>query len=122
MQTFVNEFLFNKLPKLIVLNIGVRCALNSREKCLASFTIESRHLSLDHRNNDVPEVWALLEAFHADIVETKHDLLGCHNISTKLLIDIDDVRGVLRVHQGEVNLVENHRINVTRVVVAAGVN
>ena len=70
-------------------------------------------MRLDHRDNDVPEVWALLEAFHADIVETKHDLLGCHNISTKLLIDIDDVRGVLRVHQGEVNLVENHRINVT---------
>ena len=58
----------------------------------------------------------------ADELEAKHDLLWSHYIVTELLVDIDDVRGVLAVHKHCVDFVEDHVDVVIEVVVAAGVD
>lgn len=58
----------------------------------------------------------------ADELEAKHDLFGSHYIIAELLVDIDDVRGVLAVHKHAVDFVEDHVDLVIEVVVAARVD
>ena len=108
MQTFVNKLLLDDFPKFIVLKESASCAFDSHQERTGSLSVKSCHLLLDHGDNDVPEVLALLKLVHADVVEAEHDLFGSHHFVAEFLVNVHDVRGVLRMDQSEVNLVEDH--------------
>jgi len=108
MKTLVNKLLLDDFPKFVVLKVGSSCAFDSHQERTDSLSVKSSHLLLDHGHNDVPEVWALLKLVHADEVEAKHYLFGSHHFVAKFLVNVHDVRGVFRMDQSEVNLVEDH--------------
>ena len=74
---------------------------------------------LDHRHDDVPELWGLLEVVLADEVETEHDLLRSHGLFAIPLIDVHDISGVLGVHEIEVALIKFPADHILEIVVAA---
>jgi len=79
-------------------------------------------LLLDHRNDNVPELWGSLSIVLSNEVEAEHDLFGGHDFVAKLLVDVDKVGGVLGVNQSEVDFMEDHRNVVIEVVVAASMD
>ena len=91
MKAFINKFLLYCFPQLIVLQIACCSALNAHLERSNSISIQSSHLFLDHWYDHTPEFWTLFQAIYHDFVESQHDLLWCHNLVTKLFVDIDDV-------------------------------
>jgi len=57
-----------------------------------------------------------------DELETKHDLLGCHQFITELLVDVDDIGCVLAVHECAIDFMENHVDIVIKIVVTSSMD
>ena len=122
MESFIDELLFNDFPELVILQVGSGSTFDSHKEGAESLTVQSGHLLLDHRQDQVPEFGALLKTVGADEPESVHDLLGSHHFITEFLVNEGDVWCVLGMVQCEVDLVEGHVDVVVEVVVATRVN
>jgi len=103
-EALVDKFLLNDFPELVVLEVHTSSTFDGGVKSGNSLSIESLHLLLDKGHNSVPKVRGLLKFVHGDEPESLHNLLVSHQLSV-LLVDVSNVRGVLCVHEGEVDLV-----------------
>ena len=76
----------------------------------------------DHGDDHAPEFGRFLKLVIANELETIHDLLRCHDSISKLLVDVDNVRCVLAMHQHCVDFMEDHAVMVIEVVIAASMD
>lgn len=104
-QTLVDDLVLNDLPELVVLQVHSRTSGHSHLERGRSLSIKTLELLLDHRNDNVPELFSLFELVLSDLVEAVHNLLVSHVLGV-LLVDEHNVVGVLRVVKSKVNLVE----------------
>ena len=121
-KALINKLLFEDFPELVVLKVHGSGTTNHHLERPHSVTIEGRHLPLDHRDNNVPEVWGLLKLILRNVLKAVGDLLWRHDVLTIALVDVDNVLGVPGIHKHEVHLMEGHGDVVIVIVVATSMD
>ena len=122
MQALIHHFLLDKLPKLIVLNVPSGSALNTAHERCDGLAVECGELLFDHGDDHAPKLGRFLKLVIANELETIHDLLWSHDPIAELLVDVDNIRCVLAMHQHCVDFVEDHAVMVIKVVIAASMD
>ena len=121
LQVLINEFVFNNLPKLVVLQLHQCCCLNCLVQRGACMLVEATQLLLDKRNKEVPEILCLFKLVLSDKMESMHNQLVSQD-ELVLLADEDNVASVLGSHKSHGGLVEVGSGEILRIRVATRVD
>lgn len=105
-ESFIHNFVLNKLPEFVVLEVHASTTLDGHEESWASLSIETGKLLLDERQDNIPKLRGLLKFVLCDEVKSEHNLLVGHVLAV-LLVYEHNVVCVLGSLKGEVDLVED---------------
>ena len=94
------------------------CALDCHHECWGCLRVQGSQLFFDEGEDNVPEVWGAFLLVGSDGVETLHYMHVGHHVPV-LLVNENDVRRILCIHQGHTNLMEPLLIVISPVRVPA---
>ena len=120
-QTLIYKFVFDQLPEFVVLQVHVCGAFDCFLEGWHCLAVQAFQLIFNHWQNNIPELWSLVESILSDEVEAVHNMLISHVLSITLK-HVHHIVGVLGSLKGEVNLVVPEGVVIVVVGVATRVD